>query len=537
MRITNTTPRELEYPEVEAQVFKGDDALTVDQAKHLLGWEEETETDKFGSDYFLVDENGVKVRLANNAHNRSYRPALAEMYIQEHLQRRWRLNGETIIVGQYAETVDGQHRLIALVRAEQRRLADVETNQHWVVNWPEPVTMECVVVTGIEETDDVINSINTGAGRSMADVLYRSEYFQSFPPARRKQMARACDYAIRFTWHRTGAGMDAFAPRRTHAEAIDFLGRHPRLIKCLKHVVDENGDAENRIGKYLSLGYSAALMYLMGCGTSDYDTYKQADPPTEKKLDWSGYKRAEEFWALLAGSPDFQEVRYAMAGDEATGGTMSMAERVSVIIKAWRVFADPAFKKFKEGDPRINLGADSYQFKDDVKILTDNPTCGGIDLGEPKDSIPAGKPAEELPEAEPTAEEEAEVEAEKEAIQDENVEGDSGKGVNDLITAARKEWPGRLIAWRHKDHYRVWGKDADTASKVLGMKKDPKLKVDGLQFMRFTEGDFPELMRAVIKAKNHVVVVKVGPKGPELLDPDFDPDAAPTTKPKRAAKK
>lgn len=535
---------EKEYPEVEATVFRGENALTDEQAKHLLGWEEETETIKFGSDFFLTDENGKKVRLTKNLKNRSYRPALAEKYVQEHLQRRWRLNGETIIIGQYAETMDGQHRLISLPLAEQRRLKDLETHRHWVKNWPGPVTMETVVVTGIDESDEVANSINVGDPRSLGDVLYRSHWFASFPPAKRRLMARAADYGIRFHWHRTGAGMDAFAPRRTHAEAIDHLSRHERLIKCLKHVVDENGDGENRLGKYLSLGYSAALMYLMGSGRSDYDKYKNGDVRSEKRLDWSLFKRAEEFWALLAGGDDFKEVRFALGAlnDPETGKKASMAEVVTVIVKAWRLFAEPGFEGFAEHDERINLGPGSYQVKDDVRVLIDNPTCGGIDLGEPKDEIlvPAARGEEDGVEPEETEGLVEEVETEKEAILDEAVSTE-GKGVADLVTAARKEWPGRLVAFRHRDHYRVWGKDADVVSKITGAKKDAKLKVDGLQYLRFSEADFPTIMTQVIKAKvsgsTHVVIAKVGTNGkPELLDDDYDPSKPEPKKAKKGGK-
>lgn len=525
---------EKEYETVEATVFGGADALTVDQAKHLLGWEEEPEGAGW-TDCFLTDENGKKVRLTKNTKNRSYRPALVEMYIQEHLQRRWRLNGETIIIGWFGEVISGQHRLIALILAEQRRLIDKETNQHWVENWPGPVTMQTVVVTGIDESDEVVNSVDTGAPRSLGDVLYRSHYFAGEKsPAKRRLMAKAADFAIRFLWHRTGAGMDAWAPRRTHAEAIDFLERHQKLIKCLKHVVDENGDTANKLGKHLSLGYSAALMYLMGSGKSDYEKYNLGDR-VEKRLDWSLYKRAEEFWALLAGGEDFKEVRYAIGAltNAQTGKKSSVAEVVTVIIKAWRLFAEPDFKGFKEGDERINLGEGDYKTKDDARVLISNPTCGGIDLGEPRDEVVTVRTggAGELAEPEETPELTEEVEAEKEAIIAENVEGEGGKGVNELVTAARKEWPGRIVAFKHKDHYRVWGKDADAVSKATGMKKDPKLKVDGLQYLRFSEPDFPEMMRPVIKAKSHVVIARVGTDGkPVLVDDDYDPDAKPKGK-------
>ena len=531
-----------EYETIQTEVFEGENALTVEQAKHLLGWEEEPEGESW-TDCFLTDENGRKIRMTHNTRNRSYRPALVEMYVQEHLQRRWRLNGETIIIGEFGEVISGQHRLIALILAEQRRLLDTEANRHWVDNWPGPVTMQTVVVTGIDESDEVVNSVDTGAPRSLGDVLYRSHYFAgvaSIP--KRRTMAKAADFAIRFLWHRTGAGMDAWAPRRTHAEAIDFLERHQKLIKCLKHIVDENGDGENKVGKHLSLGYSAALMYLMGSAKSDEERYRLSDPPSEKKLDWSLFKRAEEFWSLLAGGEDFKEVRYALGNltNVQTGKRASVAEVVSVIIKAWRVFAEPG-AKFTEGDPRINLTEDDYKVSGDSRVLLGNPTCGGIDLGEPKDDVPVGKvttdgaDADEPEETEELAEE---VEAEKEAIVGENVEtGDSGKGVSDLVNTARREWPGRIVAFQHRDHYRVWGKDADVVSKITGAKKDPKLKVDGLQYLRFSEPDFPEVMRAVIKAKNHVVVAKVGASGkPELVDGDYDPDAKPA-KPKRGGKK
>lgn len=367
--------RSVLYPEVTVGTSWGESALTVEQAKKILEWQEEGEEEDFGTEYLLVDKEGKKIRCNANMRNRPLYMNVVETISQEILRRRWKFNGEPIIVGKTGIVLNGQHTLIGLILAEQERVG--ENKHHWAEYWKGPVSIEKAIVFGVDETDDVVNTMDTCRPRSLADVIYRSEYFAKKNTGVRKIASRATDYAIRFLWHRTGVSLDAFAPRRTHAEFLDFLARHPRILKAVNHILEEDSGGR-KISSLLSPGYAAGLLYLQACSTSDVDVYRNADPPNEKKLKWDLWDKATEFWVLLAGdSPIFEAVRGEIAR-AITGGVSKREATIAVLCKAWAVFVE-------EGKPS----------KDDLKlkwvsstkgtVLSKTPSVGGIDLGDPEE--------------------------------------------------------------------------------------------------------------------------------------------------------
>ena len=117
--------------------------------------------------------------------------------------------------------------------------------------------METLIALGCDEDDEVVNTINTGKPRSMTDIVYRSEIFSGVKKSERVKLARMLEHAVKFVWSRTGHS-DAFSLRRTLAESLEFVHVHPRLVDCVKHIHEENGE-EKRISKLLSPGYSAEI--------------------------------------------------------------------------------------------------------------------------------------------------------------------------------------------------------------------------------------------------------------------------------------
>lgn len=397
--------REVLYPDYEAELCIGDNALTVEQAKAFLGWEEEPEGVRF-TDYVpeLVPLYGRRVRFRNNTKNRYLTPSWLLTLKQEHLNRRWRFNGESISIGRTGNVCSGQHRFISLVLAEQERLGEQE--HHWTTLWPGPVTMECLIVKGINEDDDTFKTLNCGKPGTLSEILYRSEYFSKMKPGDRKTAARTCEGCIKLLWHRTGAGLDAFAPRRTHGEAMDFLARHGKIVRAVRHIFEE--DKDGHISRKINPGAAAGLMYLMAASASDLDSYRAAEPkPHEKVLDLSNWDKAEEFWVLVSsGSGPFEVVKEALAflDDPDTGSFAGkLEERLAVICKAW--------VEWIQGNPVSKSALElKYAGGDDgERYLDECPTVGGIDLGNPRDAETVD--TEEEAEA---AQEETEVETTKE---------------------------------------------------------------------------------------------------------------------------
>lgn len=375
----------VKYPTEHVEICKGDKALTAERAKELLGWETEAEyiaklktvdanlnednaKKIFAKDAFLTDKEKMKVALRNNTRNRPWQESVTEAYVQDLLKKHWEFNGETVIIGQYGHVLSGQHRLIALVFAEQLRTGDNE-KLHWEETWDGPVTMPAVVVYGIEESPRVTRTIDNVKSRTLGDVLYAdSDLFKDYNLGERKSIARAAEYAVKFLWERTGEGdkdRNSFAPKRTHSEALEFLDRHARLKDCIKFVMDEDKGKGN-IARFIYPGHAAALLYMMGCsGTSQdkIDDYFGERPPREKHLKFDNLKKAKMFWSDLArGDVSVANVILAQcpvrgnniaedgtiemtgkvfdtyANDKRQLGDGTQAEQVAILIRAWNQY-------------------------------------------------------------------------------------------------------------------------------------------------------------------------------------------------------
>jgi hypothetical protein len=384
--------REVVYDRVSAGIR----TLSAQDAKDLLGWDGDNVTDKNCTG---TDSNGKKFRCHNNAKNRQFDRSLSKTWESEILQGHWKLNGETIIIGKCGTVHSGQHRLIGLVLAVQEWLKDPAKWPEWKT---EP-TLETIIVFGIEESDDVVNTIDTGKPRSLADVIYRSDYFSNMDSSARSKIAKSVAYALKMFGHRTGAWTDAFSPRRTHGDSLDLLGRHPKLLESAKHVFDEDGD-EGQISQHIGTGYATALHYLMSCSTSNPAEYREAASPEESLLDFANQDKADDFIVLIANpAKECAAIRQAV-GDLKNGDIDSVPARCAIVVNAWNCFVS--------GKP-ITVKSIMPEFVEDDdgnKALAETVTVGGIDAGNPSDSLDQDTTTttEELDEDSETADDEAE---------------------------------------------------------------------------------------------------------------------------------
>lgn len=367
--------KEVVYDSVKTLIAMGEKAISAGQAKKLLGWAPETEKQKFGNDFDLLDAHKVKVRCLNNVSNRPLYMGIVDTLIQEILRKRWVFNGESIIIGDRGSILNGQHTLIATVLAAQVWADDKEK---WGQYWQEEPSIDKLIVFGVEERDEVVNTMDTCKPRSLADVIYRCPFFSNLSKKDRKNASRTTDYGIRMLWHRTGAGLDAFAPHRTHSESVDFLTRHPKLLEAVKHIVTENG-TENRLGRYCSLGYAAGLLYLMGSSSTDSKEYMESSNPNENSLNWDNWDKACDYWVHLAsGSKETAAIRNVLK-EMLEEGKGTNAVRWAVLAKGWLCFVEG--DKIEADDLALNFVADD----DGFARLAEFPSVGGIDLGDPKE--------------------------------------------------------------------------------------------------------------------------------------------------------
>lgn len=391
---TQDTERNVVYPEFEVVIYRdaaGDSPLNASMAKEYLGWEAEsagTSGVKFGNDFLLKDCNGKKIRCYNNTINRPFYPWLAQMWAREILNGNWCLNGETIIIGRSGQVLAGQHRLVALILAEQMWMKDREEYPYWKTG----PTIDVLVVRGVDEEDKVVNTIDTAKPRDFSDVLYRSELFSNLLPNQRLTTAKACESALKLLWVRVGGRAHTGIAKRTHAESMDFINHHPKLVDCVRHIMEENGKSNRIKSRYLSSGYAAGLMYLMGCAGSNPIEYWHAEHPSDEALDWSQWDRAKRFWVLLAKGDATIEPVHEKIAEIMEEGSGTVAERCAVLAKAWLCYADG--DKITTDD----LSLEYHISEEGQRRLINVPSLGGLDQAAPDEENEPDPTPEEIEE-------------------------------------------------------------------------------------------------------------------------------------------
>lgn len=391
-----------------------DRVITVEMARELLGWQEEQEDGpKFGDEYLLMTPEGKKVRCTNNVRNRPLYNDNYRSIKQEILNRRWEFNGEPIIIGKTGLVLNGQHTLIGLIMAEAERIADQnEDEPHWDKVWPEPITIQKLIVYGVDESDRVVDTMDTCKARTLSDVIYRSEFFKSSTAFERKVASRFLDHATKLLWQRLAIKKDPFAPIRTFSEALDFVSRHKKLEKIVSFFLESVKDGEgeddyrfHRIALYLSPGYAAGMMFLMTASATDPSDYFEAKVSSQKQMDWTNEEKAYEFWTRLTDTTntkdkEFVAVRKAIGSLEGQGFT-GFVPVSGILAYAWEAFLDG---RRLDKEPFTKDGFELPTRKrpsDGAKVLDLLPTFGPIDYGsqtQPRGEDDAPTP-EELQEA------------------------------------------------------------------------------------------------------------------------------------------
>lgn len=348
------------YPEVVVRVCAGlEQSLTASQAKEIIGWQVEGSS-KFKTDYLLKNTDGKKVRCVNNVSNRPFYLATCNALVQDILHGNWKFNGEPIIVGEFGFVLNGQHTLSALILANELW----EKSPESYPAWNGPPQIEKMIVFGVKEDDKTINTMDTCKPRSLADVLYRSEFFKDHKASERRKIARTCSYAIRTVWERLGV-RQALSITMTHAELLGFLEKHMRLVEAVNFIQIENGH-ENILNSICSLGTLSGLLYLMASSKSDPEAYRYDQ--TENSLDFSNWDKAEEFFVLI--SSKNKAVDPLLSAIKDLGSLGSRAERVALVCKAWRLWLNG---KLANG---LQL---RYTEQEGLKVLAEVPLVGGID--------------------------------------------------------------------------------------------------------------------------------------------------------------
>jgi hypothetical protein len=375
----------LSFPStVTVQERRGKNALTVEEAKKILGWGEVEEKEEgcCMALYFVLKK---WIKLTNNKKNRPINIGWLMNLRQQNLRKKWKFNGETIIIGVGGELLSGQHRLLAFILAWYE--IHGANKAHWEDTWKKGITLETLIVSGVSEDDETFATLNSGKPATLTDFLYRSQFFASREEKGKALLVKATANAIRMLWKRVGNDDSAFDMSKSVPEFLDFLTRHPKLIDAVVHVAEENGAKVDR--HLANLGYSAALLYLMATSESDGCAYRNAlregDSPTEEMLDFSRWDKACEFWVMMGNHFLASKVTEAIKLSIHDSLKGSLDERCAVVCMAWSKFLgteDENFDELKELDPSelkpvlCPPDADGYR----TKVIV-NYSVDGIDRG------------------------------------------------------------------------------------------------------------------------------------------------------------
>lgn len=518
----------VEYPEFTPQLYDGDNVLTAEVAKAWLGWEETA--DPAGAT--LTDHHGKSVRLLKNAHNRPFNEERCRRYAQDILNRKWAdsrngpgqtMNGEAIIIGRHGNVVSGQKRLAALIIAEQRRQAEKD---HWKTLWPDPVSIEALVVFGVDESPATLRTLDDVEPRTIAQVFYAEGLFAGIPQKDAQRLDKMTEYAIRTLWERTWLKQDGFSGELTNSEAVAFVDRHPHAVQAVRHIYDCLDKVKSF--KLVSPGTASGLLYLMGCSASEVgetgsvNTYR--DARDESVLDWTNWDRAKLFWsnlinycyksdkdggqwhrvslARVTGAKDGDHTAYIFA--QGLGQGRPASERVGVVIQAWKTFLD----HHKITDEALALTYSPPDEDGDVHLVS-YPLIGGIDFGRPQEQDEPEEGEEDASDPEAVERRTAKVRKEKQG----GLKPLADQAWKDLtleqqVQRLKTEYPDKVILWQAKDGggYYAWGKDAEVVAKACGLKVSTR-PGDDLARVSFTEDKFPDHLAELVKAKHVVAIV------------------------------
>lgn len=147
-----------------------------------------------------ISPDMARVWLAEHNHgNRTVRQHAVTRYAADMAAGRWTMNGASIVFDEDGRLIDGQHRLIACIKADRE--------------------FTSLIMRGAERP--AVADIDTGAGRTLGDLLK----WQGVPHYNRVAAA----IRVEWKWSQGKEVVANDARRPTNAEALDWLDLNPSL--------------------------------------------------------------------------------------------------------------------------------------------------------------------------------------------------------------------------------------------------------------------------------------------------------------------
>lgn len=222
--------------------------------------------------------------------NRRVSQGLVDKYAADMAEGRWLANGQTIVMGKSGLILDGQHRLLAIVKAN--------------------MTVPMIVVSGVD--DEAFKTIDTGRSRTVSDVLHVMGY-----PSNVLLAAVARQWLIYTESGEFVVTASDLTSQRVIDAAVANADEFEVAIKAAS-------------ATYKALKGSQAVWCVLWMTLGDID-------PLDRDLFFDGLARGAE---LATNSPVFALRRYFLEQQAARGKRTQIRPNMqgALIIKAWNKF-------------------------------------------------------------------------------------------------------------------------------------------------------------------------------------------------------
>jgi hypothetical protein len=238
--------------------------------------------------------------LANNTHNRSVNVRAVERLVATIVANEWQFNAQPIQVAQDGTLLDGQHRLLACVRAN--------------------IPIEALVVWNAQVSSQ--ETMDMGKSRSVADILRLRGYKnQSVVAALGRRIAVGQAFGLRYGITNTFREVSPGAVLRA-AEKVQDLSRYTVYAKAIADLLNFNS------------GVTGYLMWWLDSIDRD-----------DSEFFWDKLRTGD---GLSEGEPIYALRQFGLTRDTFGRGTYSHnVQTAGVVLKAWN--------KFREGEPVMRL--------------------------------------------------------------------------------------------------------------------------------------------------------------------------------------
>lgn len=224
--------------------------------------------------------------LRANQHNRPVRRRHVSFLAKQILDGHWQVNGQTIIISEDEQVLDGQHRLLAVIEAGRQ--------------------IQSLVVYGVDE--EAFKTIDTGAVRTGADALCLEM------PEVNSGTLKAASTAVGWC-KRLEDGRLNSTRRISNTEIIQYIQKYPSLLQCVERLQSYQHEA-----RPISVGIGAALFEIFQRRSSDL-----AEDFMQKLYTGEGITREDVEWLL----------RQAFIRDAQSRTKLPYVAKVRMVCKGW----------------------------------------------------------------------------------------------------------------------------------------------------------------------------------------------------------